>query len=311
MIFKKLFLLIGLFVALHAQANFEIKEQSGSFITFNSAQAQKAWIGLYKKGTSNEWSNVLAWSWVTNTQTKISNISHFHEGDYQARLFFNNSYTTEASIDFHIVQNPGNQEAYLIDSSASPHQKTFQLPVKRTTYAKVNDWVGIFKKGLSHTKENLEAWSYVKRGDKELTMMALQTKGLSVGLYDIVYFTADSYQEDGPTAILTVNIRAKYASGIYQTVGYVLDSYDYITKIQQNKDWIAIFKKEDEPIRKNIIAWSYISEGIFPREDAHSSIIQFPKLQGIFEEFQGEDYKVILFEKDTYKIIKSMTPVSI
>jgi len=112
-------------------------------MNFQSEQTSKAWIGLYKKGTSNEWSNVLAWSWVTSSKTKISNISHFHEGDYQARLFFNNS---------------------------------------------------------------------------------------------------------------------------------------------------------------------YISEGVFPREDAKSSIIQFPKLEGIFE---GDDYKVIIFEKDTYNIIKTMTPISI
>ena len=302
MIFKKLFLLISLVVTLNAQANFEIEEQSGSFITFNSAQATKAWIGLYKKGTSNEWSNVLAWSWVTNAQTKISNISHFHEGDYQARLFFNNSYTTEASIDFHIGQSPGNQEAQLVNARTAPYQKTFQLSIKPANHAKVNDWVGIFKKGLSHTRQNLVAWSYVKKYDRRLTMIALSSKGLSLGLYDIVYFTANSYQEDGPTAILTVEAGVCHGGFRGTYGGKSVLSIGQYNSFKQSNDWVAIFKKDAEPIRSNILHWSYVRDGEIMRESEYHTVVHFPTFP---DQMAYNNFKIVLFENDTYTILGS------
>lgn len=311
MIFKKLFLLIGFFITLHAQPTFEITTKTGTYIDFKAQQAPKTWVGLYKKGTSNDWENVLAWGWVKNSKIRISKISHFAEGDYQARLFFNNSYISEASIDFHVGQNPGNQEQHLFDTKSYPSQATFRIPIKRNIWIVENDWVGVFKKGLPHTRENLEAWSYVKKDDRYLKMTAIDSKGLSVGLYDIVYFTADTYQEDGPTATLTINLNlnfsAKFTQRIAGTSNHVLDAYNYIEYLQQENDWIAIFKKDAEPIRENIIAWSYIHDGIPAKgRENIKGLLEFPSMTHIYPYGDSEKYKVIIFEKDTYKIIKTM-----
>jgi len=302
MILKKLFLLIGFFITLQAQPNFEISSKTGSYIIFNSEQAPKAWIGLYKKGTSNDWENVLAWEWVTSSQTKISNISHFKEGDYQARLFFNNSFNSLASIDFHVGKNPGNQEAHLIDTKAFPFQETFKIPVKRNINMKKNDWIGIFKKGLPHTRENLEAWSYAKKYYKYIEMTAIDSKGLSRGIYDIVYFTADSYQEDGPTATLTVTVKTSIAHGGFRGMyeGKDVLSISYYHLFKKENDWVAIFKKDAEPIRENIIHWAYVRDGDIMRENNYRTDVYF----STFPHYKnGEDYKMVLFENDSYKVI--------
>jgi len=300
MIFKKLFLLIGFFITLHAQPTFEITTKTGTYIDFKAQQAPKTWVGLYKKGTSNDWENVLAWGWVKNSKIRISKISHFAEGDYQARLFFNNSYISEASIDFHVGQNPGNQEQHLIDTKSYPSQATFRIPIKRNIWIIKNDWVGVFKKGLPHTRENLEAWSYVKKDDRYLKMIAIDSKGLSVGLYDIVYFTADTYQEVGPTATLTVKISISHGEfrGIYE--GKDVLSISHYNLFKTDNDWVAIFKKNAEPIRKNILHWAYVRNGEVIKENKYRTVIYFPT----FPKYNNtSDYKIVLFENDTYNLM--------
>jgi len=305
MIFKKFLLLIGLLFTFNSNSmalentQFEIIETPGSFISFSSTVKPKTWIGLYKKGTSNEWANVLAWGWVKNAQTRISNISHFAEGDYEARLFFNNSYTTEASLDFHVGKSPGNQEAHLINVKRSPQQKTFQLPVKRTRNTKRNDWVGVFKKGLSHTRGNLLAWSYVKKNDSYIQINTVNAKGLSRGLYDLVYFTSNSYQEDGPTAVLTV--QANICHGGFRnpnlnTSVLQIDNYD---SFKQSKDWVAIFENDAEPIRANILYWAYVKDGEIKYEDKYRTQFAFPNFE---KENLNSNFKIVLFENDTYNI---------
>ncbi len=310
MFLKKVLLLIGLISIIHAEPlHFMIQERVGnSYILFNSTIEGKAWIGIYKKDTSNEWKNVRKWEWATEPITKID-INFLATGDYEARLFFNNSFTTEKVIGFHMEAGPS-QRANRLKDTTIDIGRSDNFTLDPVPYEQALNWVGVFNVGAEHNRANLLAWGYLEK-ENRVTIKTINEKKLPIGNYDLVYFIDDSYYQLGDTKTLTVGFDGKYALGIYKTHGFVLDSYDYINNIQQDKDWIAIFKKDDEPIRKNIIAWSYISEGIFPREDAKSSIIQFPKLADVIEEFEGVNYKVIIFEKDTYTILKTMTPVSI
>ena len=307
MIFKKLFLLISLFVALHAQANFEIKEQTGSYITFNSAQATKAWIGLYKKGTSNEWSNVLAWSWVTTAQTKISNISHLHEGDYQARLFFNNSFITEEAISFSIVEGPFQHQNRLQDREIATNKtKSFDIPYTGRNISPT-DWVGIFKRGQSHTRENLLAWGYVTPivfpvEDGKVTVRTMNGKNLPIDQYDMVYFAENSYISLG--GISKLNVKSSFYVGYDQHRGlydlkYTLQLYKY-QNIAQEKDWVAMFKKEDTPTRENIVAWAYVNDGEILRDDPYYKFFYFSNFPT--KNIDG-NYKIVLFSNDSYNII--------
>ena len=306
MILKKFLLLIGLLLIFNSSSmalentQFEIVKKTGSFIDFSSTVKPKTWIGLYKKGTSNEWANVLAWGWVKNAQTRISKISHFAEGDYEARLFFNNSYTTEISLDFHVGKNPGNQEARLVNTSASVYEKTFQLPIKKTKYVELNDWVGVFKKGLSHTQENLLAWSYVKKNDRYIQMSSIHEKGLSLGIYDLVYFTANSYQEDGPTAELTVEAsicHGKFRDSYHGKSVLTIRNYNLF---KQSNDWVAIFKNNENPTRENILYWAYVKDGETIDEKKNHITVYFPSLENHDLDYS---FKIVLFEKDTYNIL--------
>jgi len=203
MIFKKLFLLIGLFITLQAQPNFKMIEKPGSFATFSAQQEKQTWVGLYKKGTNNAWGNVLAWDWVKNSKVKISRIAHFKAGDYQARLFFNNSYVTAATIDFKIGDGPGNTGETIAYVEAFAFDKTIVVSLN-DNFVDPKDWIGVFKKGAPYTLKNIEAWSYIKENEPYYPISIKNPKGILPGKYDVVYFHSDTYQTVGPVKTFTV-----------------------------------------------------------------------------------------------------------
>lgn len=70
------------------------------------------WIGIYPKDTNNDWANVIRWSFTNGTKIidgpgVASGLLTFKglrdSGKYEARLFFNNSYSLEAKAAFSVA----------------------------------------------------------------------------------------------------------------------------------------------------------------------------------------------------------------
>jgi len=130
----------------------------------------KDWIGIYRPGTSNDWSNVIAWSWVNDTTIyfnqdsfKISPFELAFNGNFEARLFFNNSYHTEASVEFSFTL-PGSP-ALLIEPEYTPYVQVYL----NTRLSGDKDWVGLFKADDASTWDNVIAWNWVP-DDKLITL---------------------------------------------------------------------------------------------------------------------------------------------
>ena len=71
----------------------------------------KDWVGLYKKGKSNDWGNVIKWTWanayVPNNDDEDGPTLSFGQvnladGEYEVRYFLKNSFTTYMSADFKV-----------------------------------------------------------------------------------------------------------------------------------------------------------------------------------------------------------------
>ena len=70
------------------------------------------WVGIYPKGSTNAWDNVKSWSYTNGTksmnttgiQSGLLNLEGIAEGEYEARLFFNNSYNLEKKVSFNVVK---------------------------------------------------------------------------------------------------------------------------------------------------------------------------------------------------------------
>jgi len=159
------------------------------------------WIGIYRPGTSNDWSNVIAWSWVDDTTIyfnqdsfKISPFELTLNGRFEARLFFNNSYHTEASVKFSFTL-PGGGAAididpeYIINHGHTPYAQVYL----NTRLSGDKDWLGLFKTDDASTWDNVIAWNWVS-GNKLTTLDKVKKDlPLPMGDYEVRLFHHNSF----------------------------------------------------------------------------------------------------------------------
>ena len=162
-------------------------------------ETEQNWVGVYKKGTSNEWKNVLRWEWVKDLRgSLIPHDPHNHkyfsynlaDGEYELRFFLNNSYETFASFEF-TVNNVIDRPRLSIENQTE-EKITFS-----STYGK-ETWIGIYRQ---HDYKNdwkyVKAWSWVTN---KLTNINL--KNLPHGDYEVRLFYNNSYKEEKSISFL-------------------------------------------------------------------------------------------------------------
>ncbi len=75
------------------------------------------WIGIYPKGASNDWSNIISWAWTNGIKNGTINLTGVPSaGNYEARAFFANSFDTKATSSFNVIGG-GNQEPILLEDA--------------------------------------------------------------------------------------------------------------------------------------------------------------------------------------------------
>ncbi|CAA6826710.1 MAG: No hits [uncultured Sulfurovum sp.] len=148
------------------------------------------WIGIYPAGSSNAWENMLQWEWiegglVTGTQA----FEAMPVGDYEVRVFFNNSFTEEAVYAFS-VEAP----VVLVDLAVSKNSyDPFELihVEYNNMRGMSSDWIGIFSIGADHEKMNALEW----RDAKSLVSGNLSFNGLIAGTYEVRSYFDNLHQE--------------------------------------------------------------------------------------------------------------------
>lgn len=150
----------------------------------NIAGEQDNWIGIYPQGSSNEWANAVQWEYIENglhdgTQT----FNAIPAGEYEVRVFLNNTFNTEASYAFSV-------EALPLSLSA---RKNIFDPYElihidfQNMRGDNGDWIGLFAVGAGDAKENAIEW----RDSKSLVNGELSFNGLAAGSYEArAYFDA-------------------------------------------------------------------------------------------------------------------------
>jgi hypothetical protein len=167
-----------------------------TIVLHSTFEGDQSWIGIYKKGSSNIWANVQAWSWVTQNSTTI-NIANLEAGTYEARLFYNNSYNLEAKVEFEVAGgNDANIE--ITDQSLSKLKlnSTYQSNQKWQT------WIGVYKIGEANEWGNVKAWSWVTQ-----SITTLDISNLTEGTYEARLFYNNSYVVEN-TVQFTINNNA-------------------------------------------------------------------------------------------------------
>jgi len=70
-------------------------------LTVSELSGDRDWVGIYRKGEPSNYANIIAWQWADNNTLSFVNVAD--EGEYEARLFFHNSYYMVSSVDFNVA----------------------------------------------------------------------------------------------------------------------------------------------------------------------------------------------------------------
>lgn len=284
------------------------------FNNYEEYQAKKNstdWIGVYKKGASTDWENVLTWAWVKDLPGsgdryyahKFSD-THFTEpGEYEVRYFENNSYDIEKSISFTIKK----VESHLLGLRVSAYADSRQTVLLRGFDGKniipaEKDWVGIYKINDDNTWENVIQWAWAKELKDNYYLLQLNLDKLEEGVqYEARYFLNNSfatYKKSQPFYVGELPEDEKeivFSTKFYN--GALRVSLDQFLDFREelSKTWVGVFKK-DVPYKnyENLIAWTYVNE--VNRASTNTLKILKPELL-----INGEEYQTVYFNNDSYK----------
>jgi PKD repeat protein len=152
------------------------------------------WISLFVAGASN--SNYGQWSYTNGARSGTITFNGLAPGNYEVRLFFNDSYTMEYKISFTVKASAPVQQLSLNKSSYARNEAII------VDYANLpgnsRDWISVYKAGASN--RDYGQWFYT--GGKTSGRMTFD--GLATGNYEIRLFYNDSYTVES-SAPFTVN----------------------------------------------------------------------------------------------------------
>lgn len=158
-------------------------------VNFSDMQGQNQdWIGIYPVNANNDWGNVVAWSWTGDTKEGSVELNGIPVGEYEVRVFFNNSFETEASSIFTVVGQVLNTQV----STSKPSYEVGETIVVNFSEMKGenHDWVGIYPVNANNDWENVAAWSWTgdtKEGSVELNA------AIPAGEYEVRAFFNNSF----------------------------------------------------------------------------------------------------------------------
>jgi hypothetical protein len=264
----------------------------------------QAWIGIYKKGTSVEWKNVKLWQWRKSTGVNIFDTKSLEGGDYEARLFLNNSFQIEKSKSFNIS----------LDFNEFYDWKGRFVEFK-ANYIRPNTWIGIYEKGASNDWKNVVLWTWATQpNDFHKSIAGFSKEKLAVldlfKDYEARLFFYNSYKTEATIPFHrtkpTLNTSSSFNTySLDNGEVYPLHLDVMLTDYDESfidKDWIAIFKKGDERVAENIIDRAYTTDPRFGGEHRCSRW----KFTDMSKYKKGTTYEAVLFSNDTYKVIDSI-----
>jgi hypothetical protein len=163
---------------------------------------QKDWIGIYPAGSSNDWANMIQWAWIPGEVSGEKTFNALPKGSYEVRVFFDNSFKTEASSQFVIEQE---DEVTEVQTTKKVYQNDEEITAMfENMSGDQQDWIAIYPAGSSNDWENMIQWAWIK-GDKSGVS---NFKPLSAGEYEIRVFFNNSF-----------NLEAKHRFSVINKVG--------------------------------------------------------------------------------------------
>jgi len=290
---KLLFILtISLLSVLHAvtitsDKNIYSSQDKILLTASDMAGNQKDWIAIYPEGSSTAWNNVLQWVWTKGKINHTFTFQNLPAGDYEARVFFNNTYKIETSHKFKVKnQNPLPNAELISKKALYDVNERITIEAKNMSGAK-KDWIAIYKAGTSNEWKNVLYWKWTEGKIEGV----FHFHSLPEGEYEARAFFNNTYELETSTSFsvqnkhhfpTTIEVRKK----VYQAGEHIQVLVNHM--LGDKKDWVALFPKNSTNEWKNVIQWSTTG-------GEKSTIIGFDGLEA------GE-YEARAFFKNSYNV---------
>ncbi len=170
----------------------------------NIAGLKNNWIGLFKRGAENRWYEVLQEFWLENKKG-MAEFKSLPLGEYEARLFYNDSLNPEAVVSFVVDGEP-----VFIGSSKKIYKENEPIFIEvKNVRGLRNNWVGIYKKGASQSWDSVLAENWFYENDANLKFNPLAPGDYEARLcYNsslkpeaVVEFTVEQIEMDLPPTL--------------------------------------------------------------------------------------------------------------
>ena len=207
------------------------------------------WIAIYPKGSSNDWINVLRWSWTGGFINGSMIFDTLPTGEYEVRVFFKNSYNLEKKHAFSVlgaeVSINTDKNQYSIDEEITVNFEHM--------FGDSEDWIAIYPKGSSNDWGNVIDWEYTEGAiDGQITF-----DELPLGHYEVRAFFRNSYTLEANVSFSVVDgLIIETDKNEYNVSENIVVNFEYMQG-EINQDWIAIYPKDSDIDSSNILLWAY------------------------------------------------------
>jgi hypothetical protein len=142
----------------------------------NMSGDNEDWMGIYPAGSENTWENMVDWKWIAGDIEGERRFNGLAAGEYEVRVFFENSFEVEASYAF-VIED----DAFEFSLRKNPLDPYELIRVDFENMPGLDsDWIGIFEIGAEDAKETAIAFKDTNnQEDGELTF-----NGLRAGEYE-------------------------------------------------------------------------------------------------------------------------------
>ena len=209
------------------------------------------WIGIYPVGSNNDWANVVTWKWAP--QNGEYTFNSIVVGSYEVRVFFNNSFVTEATDTFSVLEN---QQNTTITAGKEHYDAGEEVVVTVANMAgNNNDWVAIYPAGSSNDWGNVVTWKF----SNGITNGNINLGVVPAGDYEARAFFNNSFNLEASNTF-SVDGVVNNTSISTSKESYTVNESIIVTLANMdgnNNDWIGIYPAGTNNDWGNVVAWSY------------------------------------------------------
>ncbi|CAA6806988.1 MAG: No hits [uncultured Sulfurovum sp.] len=194
---------------------------------------KKNWMALYKETDNNDWKNVRQWTWVNGSEGTHT-FERLAKGNYEVRVFYNNTYRDEAKSKFSITSS--NISIVTTSNKYTTEPITFSLYGFNENQ---KDWVGIYPKGSTVDWVNVIDWKWADD--------ISHFNALPVGEYELRGFFKNSFHIEAKVPFTVTKRNANMQEFIEKAKTHCLEGDNSTATVlcANDNNTVYIFNRED------------------------------------------------------------------